>query len=77
MSKRQSPIQKLVAFALTVSEDELNNTVEVITAIRSSRFPKVAKKPAAPRAKRKDAGTKRGLPAADSKSNGGDEAGGE
>lgn len=79
MAKRTSQIQKLVAFALTVTEDELNNVVEVITAIRGSRFPKTPKKAAVSRKPRADRGTTRkGLPAADaSKPNGGDEVGGE
>jgi hypothetical protein len=73
MGKRATPIQKLVAFAMEVTEVELNNVVEVVAAIRSSRFPKAKK--ATQRKPRSDKGTQRAKD--ESKPNGGAEAGGE
>ena len=58
MGKRKvSDIQRLIVFAMSVTEGELNQVVETVAAIKAARFP-VAVKPA--RAKRRDAGTKRG-----------------
>lgn len=70
-SKRATPLQALVAFAMEVTEDELNQVVEVVQAIRSSRFPRTPAKSKTTRKPRTDKGTtRRGLP--DAKPNGGD-----
>lgn len=60
MARRQTPIQKLVTFALSVTEEELNGALDTIKAIKDSRFPKTAK---TARAKRSDAGKSRRTPA--------------
>lgn len=45
MAKRQTPIQKLVTFAMGVTEDELNSAMDTLKAIKDSRFPKGERKP--------------------------------
>ena len=56
MAKRQTPIQKLVAFAMSVTEDELNGAMDTLKAIKDSRFPKGTTKP---RKARSDTGKSR------------------
>lgn len=61
MPKRQTPIQKLVTFAMGVTEEELNGALDTIKAIKDSRFPKTVKAARKPRA---DKGAKRTPPPA-------------
>lgn len=53
MARKQTPIQKLVAFAMGVTEDELNGAMDTLKAIKESRFPKqrqqATRKPRKPR----------------------------
>jgi len=39
MAKKISAVQRLVTFAMEVSEEELNQVLEVLAAIKASRFP--------------------------------------
>lgn len=61
MARRQTPIQKLVTFAMGVTEDELNGALETLRAIKDSRFPS---KKAQARKPRADKGSKRTPPPA-------------
>lgn len=74
MAKRKiSNLQRLIAFAMEVGSDELDQLSEVIGAIRDARFPKAAK--AKPRAPRSDKGSRRQqshLNPPDTKADGGD-----
>lgn len=49
MARKQTPIQKLVIFAMAVTEDELNGALDTIKAIKDSRFPKTVKAARKPR----------------------------
>lgn len=58
MSKRKvSDIQRLITWAMSVTEPELATMTETIAAIRESRFPRVVKPK--PRAVRSDKGQSR------------------
>lgn len=56
MAKKISAVQRLVGFAMESTEEELNAVLEVVQAIKASRFP--AQKKAA-RKTRSDKGTTR------------------
>lgn len=54
MAKKITPIQRLVEFAMGVTEDELSGAIETLKAIKDNRFPS---KPA--RKARADKGSRR------------------
>ena len=60
MAKRITMMQRLVAFAMEASADELNSALETMLAIKSNRFPTTK---SAPRKPRKDKGQSRIKPA--------------
>lgn len=43
MPKRQTVLQRLVAFAMGATEGELNSAVEMLATIRGERFPRKVK----------------------------------
>lgn len=53
MAKKKSDTQKLIAFGMAATADQLNAAIESLQAIRDSRFATTARKP------RADKGTKR------------------
>jgi len=59
MAKRISDITRFTTYAQTASESELDFMMQVLKAIKDARF--AATKPAKPRAKRSDAGKRRGV----------------
>lgn len=58
MARRQTPIQKLVTFALSVTEEELNGAMETLKAIKDSRFPKQQQRQPSQRKPRKPRATR-------------------